>query len=170
MELEAKIRLRDYERTDVDRLVCLANNKNVSRYLVDTFPYPYTRKDAEWWTETGCHASGAVTKVIEYKQEFVGSIGITPQSGWKKHMAEIGYWIAEDYWGKGIAPVALAAMTEIAFGTFKYKKLFAPVLAPNNASMRVLEKCGYSVEGLLKHEVFKDGRYFDVYHYAKYSS
>ncbi|MCH8010780.1 MAG: GNAT family N-acetyltransferase [Candidatus Marinimicrobia bacterium] len=146
------------------------NNENVSRYLVYTFPYPYTKQDAEWWIEIGSKANGSVTKVIEYRGEFVGGVGIKPQTGWKSHLAEIGFWVGEEYWGKGITSEALRTMSDLVFSTMKYKKLFAPVLGPNKASMRVLEKCEYNLEGVLKREVFKGGQYSDVYHYAKYCS
>ena len=164
------ITLRDYTKADTDRLVDLANNENVSRYLVYTFPYPYTKQNAEWWIETGSRANDSVTKVIKYRGEFVGGVGITPQTGWKGHLAEIGFWVGEEYWGKGITSEALRTMSDLVFSTMKYKKLFAPVLGPNKASMRVLEKCEYNLEGILKSEVFKGGQYFDIYHYAKYSS
>lgn len=161
------ITLREYRKTDNDQLVDLANNKNVSRYLIDTFPYPYTQEDANWFLETGSSANGVVVKAIEYQGKFVGIVGITPQTGWKKHIAEIGYWIGEAYWGKEITPEALKMMSNLAFSALNYKKLFAPVLAPNKNSMRVLEKCDYALEGVLKNEVLKDGQYFDVYHYSK---
>jgi len=138
--------------------------------LIYTFPYPYTKQDAEWWIKTGSKANNALTKAIEYQGELVGTVGITPQTGWKEHSAEIGYWVGEEYWGKGIATEALRAMSDLAFSTMKYKKLFAPVLGPNKASMRVLEKCGYSLEGVLKQEVFKGGHYFDGHYYAKFCS
>jgi [ribosomal protein S5]-alanine N-acetyltransferase len=164
------ISLRDYKTSDAERLVLLADNYNVSRYLVDTFPYPCTQQDADWWIETGSKANNEVTKVIEAQGEFVGSIGLSPQTGWKNHMAEIGYWLGEAYWGRGIAAEALKIMTDYAISNLKYKKLFAPVLEPNKASMRVLEKCGYKLEGILQQEVFKEDRYFNIYHYAFYSS
>lgn len=161
------ITLRDYAKSDIARLVQLANNENVSRYLVYTFPYPYTIRDAEWWIDTGSKADNAVTKVIDYQGIFVGSVGITPQTGWKGHSAEIGYWVGEQYWGKGIATEALRIMSDIAFSRLKYQRLFAPVLAPNKASMRVLEKCGYVLEGVFKREVFKKGQYHDTCYYAR---
>lgn len=161
------ITLRDYESWDADRLVELANNENVSRYLIYTFPYPYTKEDAEWWIETGAHQNGAVTKVIQFEHTFVGSVGITPQTGWRSHLAEIGYWLGERFWGRGIATEALRQMTERTFSESPFDKLFAPVLAPNAASMRVLEKNSYELEGILKKEVEKDGCRFDVHHYAK---
>jgi len=161
------IKLRDYAIADTERFAELANNENVSRYLIYTFPYPYTRQDAAQWIATGARANNAVTQAIEYRGEFVGTIGITPQTGWKAHSAEIGYWIGEEYWGRGIATAALRAMSETAFSTLGYKRLFAPVLGPNKASMRVLEKCGYSLEGILKREVSKDGSYYDGHYYAR---
>ena len=163
------ITLRDYTPSDATRLVSLANNQNVSRYLVDTFPYPYTQQDAEWWIATGSTANQAITKVVQLDGEFIGSVGVAPQAGWKRHIAEIGYWLGEAYWGKGIATEALGQMTEHALSTLGYQKLFAPVLAPNTASMRVLEKCGYEREGILKREVCKNGQFFDIHHYAKCS-
>lgn len=162
------IKFRDYLATDADRLVELANNEKVSRYLIYTFPYPYTRQNAQWWIETGANANNAVTKVIEFHGEFIGSIGITPQTGWKEHTAEIGYWLGERYWGNGIATEALQLMTHMVFSDMNYKKLFAGVLGANRASIRVLEKCGYVLEGVFKQDVFKGGQYHDIHHYAKH--
>jgi len=159
--------LREYSASDLEELVELANNRNVSRYLVYTFPYPYTRADGEWWLENGSREDGAITKAIEYEGRFAGSIGIKPQPGWKAHMAEIGYWIGESYWGRGIASEALQRMTRLAFSRHGCRKLSAPVLGPNKASIRVLEKKAYVLEGIMKDEVFKDGRYFDIHHYAR---
>jgi RimJ/RimL family protein N-acetyltransferase len=153
--------------SDLERLVRLANDENVSRYLVYTFPHPYTRADAEWWISAGSKENGAATRVIEYRGEFVGLAGITPQSGWRKHLGEIGYWVATEYWGNGIATAALKQMTDHGFVSLGLKKLYAPVLAPNLASMRVVAKCGYELEGILKSEVQKAGRLFDVHHFAK---
>ena len=164
------ITLREYKKADVDRLVELANNENVSRYLVYTFPYPYKKQDAEWWIEEGATANNSVTKVIDYNGIFVGSVGITPQNGWKEHSAEIGYWLGEKYWGKGIATESLRMMTEISFSELEFRKLFAPVLGPNKASMRVLDKCGYILEGVFKQDVYKGGNYQDGYYFAKFSS
>ena len=160
--------LRSYRKSDVGRLVTLANSENVSRYLVDTFPYPYTKADADWWIATGSQENEAVTKAIEWNGELVGSVGITPQRGWRSHIAEIGYWLGEAYWGRGIARSAIRKMSTIAFEELGFAKLFAPVLAPNRASMKVLEKNGYFLEGVLKGEVVKGDQVFDIHHYAKF--
>jgi ribosomal-protein-alanine N-acetyltransferase len=158
--------LREYSDSDLDRLVRLANNESVSRYLVYTFPYPYSKNDGEWWISTGSRLNGAITRVVEHQGQLVGSVGISPQIGWRSHLAEIGYWIAEEYWGRGMATAALTQMTDYAFKNLPLRKLYAAVLAPNVASMRVLAKCGYVCEGILKREVQKQGIYFDTHHYA----
>jgi ribosomal-protein-alanine N-acetyltransferase len=161
------IKLRDFAARDAARLQALANNKNVSGYLVYTFPFPYTHEDAELWISTGSKDNSALNRVIEYEGEFVGTVGITPQAGWRDHIAEIGYWVGEPYWSRGIATAAVREMTEYAFGALQYRKIFAPVLAPNKASMRVLAKCGYDLECVLRAEVYKDGCFFDIHQYAK---
>lgn len=161
------VTLRNYQESDKSILAKLANNQAVSRYLTSTFPFPYTVQDADWWINTGAQTQGATNQAIEFNGQFVGSIGVAPQEGWKSHSAEIGYWIGQPYWRKGIATLALEQMTRIAFARLNFQKLFATVLYPNTASIRVLEKCGYRREGTLTREVFKDGSYFDVFHYAK---
>jgi RimJ/RimL family protein N-acetyltransferase len=160
--------LREYADTDLGRLVILANNENVARYLVYTFPHPYMQSDAEWWIRIGSRQNGAITRVIEYDGLFVGSIGITPQTGWRDHLGEIGYWVAEEHWGKGIATAALRQMTEYGLTNRGFRKLYAPVLSPNTASMRVLKKCGYTREAILKAEVQKGGLYLDTHHFARH--
>lgn len=161
------IEIRDYQFADIKKLALLANNRNVSRYLVPTFPYPYTKADAKRWVLKGSKENQYITKAIEFQGEFAGTIGIAPQRGWKNHCAEIGYWLGEPYWGKGIATEALNAMTGYAFEVCQFRKLFAPVMGPNKASMKVLEKCDFILEGVFKNEVYKDGRFFDIYHFAR---
>jgi ribosomal-protein-alanine N-acetyltransferase len=160
--------LREYVGSDLESLVRLANNENVSRYLVYTFPYPYTKADGEWWISTGSRQNGAITRVIEYEGLLVGSVGIRPQSGWREHLGEIGYWVGEEHWGKGIATAALKQMTDYGFNNLKFRKLYAPVLAPNVASMRVLAKGGYAPEAVLIAEVQKGRRFFDIHQFARH--
>jgi RimJ/RimL family protein N-acetyltransferase len=164
---ETEISLRELLPSDRDRLVSLANDENVSRYLVYTFPYPYTKPDAEWWISAGSKDNGATTRVIEFRGELVGLVGITPQIGWRAHLGEIGYWVGKDYWGKGIATSALKQMTDYGFVSLRLKKLCAPVMSPNAASMRVVAKCGYELVGILKSEVQKAGRFYDIHQFAK---
>lgn len=162
-----KLQLRKFCDSDLNRLVTLANNKNVSRYLIDTFPYPYRSEDAKLWLQTGHHQNKSVNYAITFDDELIGTVGIKPNRGWKSHLAEIGYWIGEPYWNKGYTSWALGEMTSHAFKELQIKKLYAPVFESNHASMRVLEKCDYYREGVLNLEVFKDGNYHNIHYFAK---
>ena len=159
--------LREYCENDLEDLVTLANNDKVSRYLDLSFPHPYTHEAAAWWIEIGCRAEGSAVKVIEWEGQFVGSVGTTAASGWRSHIAEIGYWLGEPFWGKGIASQALDQMTKIAFTELEFQKLQASVLKPNVGSMKVLEKCGYILEGEMAREVCRDGIFYDTSVYSK---
>jgi RimJ/RimL family protein N-acetyltransferase len=162
-----KLGLRAFQESDLDNLVNLANNKEVSRYLIDTFPYPYTKENAIWWLQEDHHQNDMVNYAITLQDELIGGIGITPNRGWRSHLAEIGYWLGEPYWNKGYTTWALTKMTVHAFVDLKIKKLYAPVFEENFGSMRVLEKCGFYREGLLNLEIFKDGAFHNIHYFAK---
>ncbi|GJM14448.1 MAG: N-acetyltransferase [Pseudohongiella sp.] len=162
------ISLRNYRPSDVDRLSEIANNREVSRYLAPSFPFPYTIEAARWWLETGVNTEGLSAKVIEFDGLFVGAVGTQAKAGWMSHTAEIGYWIDQAHWGRGIATAALAAMTELAFSELGYSKLQAQVLLPNDSSVRVLQKCDYFLEAELRREVYKEGQFFDVQQFARF--
>jgi len=158
------ITLRDYYQSDVERLIELANNENVARYLTGTFPHPYTRDDANWWISTGC--KGGFVKVIERDGVFVGSVGVTPRANVHRYSGIIGYWLGEAYWGQGIASVALSQLTEMVFADSDLVRLSASVYSPNKPSMRVLEKSGYSHEATLMNSVFKNGEFYNEHIYS----
>ncbi|GAB4189645.1 MAG: GNAT family N-acetyltransferase [Wenzhouxiangellaceae bacterium] len=161
------LKLRGFLSGDTRDLLELANDECVSSYLADTFPYPYTAADANWWITTGCQAEGQNCLAIEYQGRLAGGVGVTAQSGWRSHIGEIGYWLGQPFWGRGVATEAVRQMTELAFSEDGYLKLVAPVLAPNIASMRVLEKNGYVCEGILRREVSKRGNLYDIHRYAR---
>ncbi len=159
------IRLRDFAESDLEALLKQANNPNIARYLTESFPSPYTKEDAVFWISTGCKEG--VTKVIEYQNNFAGSISATALKGEHRFSASVGYWIAEDYWGKGIACKALNMLTDEMFSSTEIVRLYAEVYSPNTASMKVLEKSGYLQEAILRQSVFKNGEFYDDYIYAK---
>lgn len=134
------IKLRDYRETDIDSLAALANNENVSRYMTTTFPYPFTKEDAEWWITTG--SKSGIVKVIEYDKLFAGSVGAHPRSAEKARSAAVGYWLGESFWGKGIASEALKQLTDLVFSTTDIVRLEASIYSPNAASMKTAEKAG----------------------------
>jgi len=134
--------------------------------LRDRFPYPYTVRDARNWLDVVVDQRLETNFAIDVGGEVVGGIGFTPQDDVARRSAEIGYWLGEQFWGRGIATEALVAVTEYAFATFDLCRLYAHVFDWNGASARVLEKAGYVFEGRLKKSVTKDGQTIDQLMYA----
>ena len=135
------IELRELVDSDVDSIAICANNFNVSRYMASRMPYPYTRDDAIWWVEFGSKEHG-LNYAIDIGGKCIGVVGVRFGEFELQYSAEIGYWIAEEHWGKGIGTEAVSKMTEQVFSENNTVRLSAPVYSPNKASMRVLEKCG----------------------------
>jgi RimJ/RimL family protein N-acetyltransferase/uncharacterized glyoxalase superfamily protein PhnB len=158
--------LRPWQITDKPNLVRYANNRAIWRNLLDSFPHPYTEADAEHWLEH-TKADPGHHFAIEVENTAVGGIGVIPQQGVGAKTANFGYWLAEAWWGKGIATAATRALAAHAFEVMPFWRLEAPVFAWNPASMRVLEKSGFSREGVLRKSVFKDGELVDCVMYAK---
>jgi ribosomal-protein-alanine N-acetyltransferase len=165
--ISREVTLRPWRKDDCERLAELANNRNVSINLRDVFPYPYTLADAEEWNAYCEARPGASTQfAIALDGELVGGIGFEPLPGVYRICADIGYWIAEPYWGRGIATAALIDASRRAFAEFPLERLEARVFAWNPASMRVLEKAGYRMEGRMRRSVIKEGQIIDSVIYA----
>jgi len=165
--IAAKVTLRRWQKDDCQRLAELANNRNVSINLRDVFPYPYTLADAEEWIAHCESQRGASTQfAIVVERQLVGGIGFEPQPGVYRICADIGYWVAQPFWGCGIATAAVLEASRRAFAEFAFERLQARVFAWNPASMRVLEKAGYQIEGRMRRSVIKDGQIIDSVIYA----
>jgi RimJ/RimL family protein N-acetyltransferase len=137
-----------------------ANNRKIWINLTDRFPHPYTDADAEGWL--GSHAeSDEIIFAIDVQGEAVGSIGLTPQQDLQVRVAEIGYWLGEPYWGRGLATDAVRRVTAWAFAQREFERIFAAVLEWNPASARVLEKAGYELEARQRRNIYKDGKVVD---------
>jgi len=158
--------VRSWEWRDRDALVRHANNKKVSINLRDRFSYPYTVRDARNWLDMVVDEKPETSFAIDVAGEAVGGIGFTPQHDVARRSAEIGYWLGEPFWGRGIATEALVAVTDYAFANFDLCRLYAHVFDWNGASARVLEKAGYVFEGRLRKSVTKDGQTIDQLMYA----
>jgi ribosomal-protein-alanine N-acetyltransferase len=159
------IQLREFTIVDAAPLVELLNNDNVVKYLTSRIPFPYEKKDADWWVNDGC--KDGIVKAIEYQADLAGVVAVNRGEYQHSRTAEIGYWLGEQFWGKGIATEAVREMTEMIFSTTDIVRLFAPVFEPNKASMRVLEKCGYKLDAIFDKGVFKDGILLNEHVYSQ---
>lgn len=159
------IHFRPYCDADIPFLIKYLNDPYVTQYLTSAIPQPYTHADAEYWVHQSSRQMGA--QAIEYNGTYAGDIGAVRGHFDRAHSAELGYWLARDYWGKGIATAAITLQTQQLFATTPLVRIAAHVFQGNTASCRVLEKCGYTQEALLKQAAFKNGRHFDVFLYAK---
>ncbi len=161
-----KSTIRDWRVGDAPSLVRHANNRKIWINLRDAFPHPYATRDAEQWINTASSASPVTDFAIEVERAVGGAIGLRLREDVFRHSAEIGYWLGEEYWGRGVVTEAVAAMTEYAFSTFGLLRVYAGVFAWNPASMRCLEKAGYQLEGVMRKGAIKDGLTVDEYVYA----
>ncbi len=158
--------VRSWEWGDRDAIVRHANNRKVSINLRDRFPYPYTVRDARSWLDGVVDHKPETNFAIDVAGEAVGGIGFIPQYDVGRRSAEIGYWLGEEFWGRGIATEALIAVSDYAFANFDLCRLYAHVFDWNGASSRVLEKAGYEFEGRMRKSVTKEGKTADQLMYA----
>jgi len=158
--------VRSWRWDDQEALVRHANNRRVWINLKDRFPHPYTLADAQDWLLRAEQMKPESHFAITVDGAAAGGIGLTFQQDVYRRSAEIGYWLGEEFWGRGIATVCLRAVTDYAFAQFGLCRLYAGVFEWNPASMRVLEKAGYLLEGRLRQSVTKDGKTIDQLLYA----
>ena len=159
--------LRPYRPGDRDDLARLADNPNVSRGLADRFPSPYRPEDAETWIELTSAEDPPVSFAVFWRETFVGGAGLIPLADLHRGTAEFGYWLGEPYWGLGLATRAAALLAAYAFRELPFIRLQAEVFDWNGASMRVLEKNGFTREGVLRRHITKRGQVCDAVVYAR---
>ena len=160
------ITLRPMQDSDKTVLSNLINNKKISDNLRDIVPFPYTEQDGEFFINMTKNENPVVTFAIEYKGDFCGVIGLVPQKDVYRKSAEIGYWIGEPYWNKGIATIAVKLVTEYGLNVLGFNRIHTGVFEYNKASMKVLEKNGFEKEGIFRKSVFKNGQFRDEHRYS----
>ena len=158
--------LRPWQSGDEASLVKHANNRNIWRNVRDRFPYPYTMEHALTWIELSKHVQPVTNFAIVVDGAAVGGIGLILKDDIYSRSAEIGYWLGEEFWGRGIVTEAVRALTDWAFLNFDLCRIYAGVFEWNPGSMRVLEKAGYQLEARLRKRVTKDGQTIDELVYA----
>lgn len=167
-EKTKKFTLRKATMKDAQSIAKYANNKKIADNLT-TLPSPYSLKDAREYIKR-CQKRykqkepDSFNLGIEINKEIVGMIGVHEIK--HEHKAEIGYWLGEPFWGKGIMSRAVKLSAKECVRRFKLKRLEAHVFSYNKASARVLEKNGFKYEGLLKKYHKKGSKYIDAYIYA----
>ena len=133
----------------------------------DGFPYPYTLENAENFLSSVSKQNPITFYAIATPEEAIGGIGVSINTDVHRLTAELGYWLAESYWGKGIMTEAVSTFTDYAFEHFGLLRIYAKPYANNVASCKVLQKAGFLLEGRMKKNVIKDGQILDQFLYAK---
>ncbi len=154
-------RLRPLRRDDAPAIARHANNPDVARYLRDRFPSPYSVDDALRFFEYVEHARDECVACIEIAGAAAGAIGLQFRSDVERCSAELGYWLGEPFWGRGVITAAIRCFTAWAMPRFELTRVYAEVFADNPASARVLEKCGFARVGVLRKAAIKHGRHHD---------
>ena len=158
--------VRPYRRGDAPALARHANNRAIWLNLRDRFPHPYTPADAEAYIRAVANHRPPTSFVVEVDGEPEGGVSLRRGEDIARLSAEIGYWMGEAFWGRGIATEAVRLVTAYSFGELDLLRTFALPFARNPASLRVLEKAGYEREGLLRRSAIKAGEVLDQYLYA----
>jgi [ribosomal protein S5]-alanine N-acetyltransferase len=150
--------LRPWYIDDAEQLALIANNKNIAGNLRDGFPYPYSLNDAKNWLNIILKENFPPKLfAITIDKSIVGSIGIVVKTDIYRRNFEIGYFVAEEHWGKGIATKAIRSVTSYAFREFDIVRVYAEPFSDNTGSKRALEKAGFALEATFKRNVIKNG-------------
>lgn len=167
MELSGEgFKLRPWKLTDAESLQRHANNFNVSANLLNRFPYPYSLEDARYFIEHIAAPQPNINFAIEVDSFAVGGIALQMRDDVYSKSPLIGYWLSQNYWGKGIAPKAIQLVTGHAFENLGAICVMAFVFGKNTRSMKALEKAGYTKRGILTASVIKNGEVMDEHIYA----
>lgn len=160
--------LRRWKTIDASSIVAAANNPNIAKNLRNAFPHPYTFADALCFVNECIEneGKGQMTRAIEVEGKAVGSIGVFLMKDVYEKSGELGYWLAEDYWRQGITSRAVRMICKEAFARYDIIRIFAEPFADNAGSRAVLEKAGFTCEGIMRNGVYKNG---EVHSYCMYA-
>jgi len=160
------VKIRPWMLSDLDSLVRYANNWNVAKNLTDKFPFPYSESNGQAFIEYANHDDPIHIFAIDIDGQAIGGIGIHPQGDIHRKNAELGYWLAEPYWGQGIISNAIKQAVDFAFATYDIDRVFARPFGTNTASHKVLEKNNFILEGRFEKVLIKNNEYIDELIYA----
>lgn len=157
--------LRPWKESDAKTLARHLNNKKIWDNCRDGLPFPYTETDADTFIKYASEQVEQNEYCIEANHEAIGNIGFVRGTDVERFNAEVGYWISETYWNKGLATAALKRAIEHYFQRTDVIRLYATVYEHNAASMRVLEKAGFQKTGIHHKACFKNGQFIDAHYY-----
>ena len=159
--------IRNWQIQDAPFIAKHANNRKIWLNLRDAFPYPYSLEDAKVFISRALEADPVTIFAIATESEAIGSIGLMIGKDVHRFTAEMGYWLSEPYWGRGIMTDAVQFLTAWAFRELKLHRISAEPYCTNTASHRVLEKAGFTREGVLRSSAFKAGKIIDQFLYSQ---
>ncbi len=161
-----EFKLRPWTLNDLNSLVKYANNKDIAKFMTDGFPHPYIEEAGRGFIAFATKDDPIHIFAIDINGEAVGGIGIHPQSDIQRKNAELGYWLAEPFWGHKIMTRAVQQMLDFAFNNYDITRVFARPFGTNIASQKVLEKAGFKLEGRFEKTLYKNGEFLDELVYA----
>lgn len=169
MEIQTKrLLIRPYERQDEEKVYEVINSKEIYQTTLN-IPFPYPREQVGVWLQftlkNTLYKRGYEWGVFDVEQNYIGNVGIV-NVDWKNQNGEITYFIGEAYWNQGYATEAVLAMLEFAFVHIQLERVVGRCMTCNPASLRVMQKCHFMQEGIARHEVCKEGIFYDVWHTA----
>jgi len=153
--------LRPWQLNDLDILVTYANNSKIAGFMTNQFPHPYTAEHGTAFINYATMTDPPLIMAISIGGEACGGIGVHPQPDISSKNAEMGYWLAEPFWGQGIITHAIPQMVAYGFKNFDINRIFARPFGSNIASQKVLEKAGFVLEAKFEKTFFKNGRFED---------
>jgi RimJ/RimL family protein N-acetyltransferase len=159
--------VREWRLEDAKSLATYANNRLVWRGLRDQFPHPYTIEDAHAFLRSVTNKQPVTNFCIEIEAAAAGGIGIRIGEDVHRQTANLGYWLGEEFWGRGIMTEVVSAVVTCCFEKFPLNRICAEVYSNNPASARVLEKAGFVLEGRLRKNVVKEREILDSLLYAR---
>ena len=162
------INIRTWKMEDAHSLAKALNNKNIHDNLRDGLPFPYTVSDAKDFISAmlATDSNNTFAWAITVDDTAIGSIGVFRKENVHRLTAEMGYYISEEYWGKGIMTEAVKQACNYIFENTDIIRIFADPYASNTGSCRVLEKAGFVYEGTLRKNAVKNGQIADMKMYA----
>ena len=160
--------LRKWKPEDAASILEYANNEKIAAALRNAFPHPYTLEDAKAYIRACIEKEEdrQATRAILVNGHAAGSIGMFFGTDVYEKSTELGYWLGEPFWGQGIMSEAVIRMCRYVFAKYDIERIFAEPFAGNRASRRVLEKAGFTLEGVLRSSVYKNGMLQDSCMYA----